>query len=332
MIIIEKDFKPDFEWDSRLLKSKFGTIFQTKEYGQYIHSRLNAKPIYLKFIDTKGDIAGQLLLFQSFKGRKKLRKFFGKGILYSSISKIQKFLPKDTFWTFGPVVFKNSLEEQIANSLGNLLKSWKGNVKAITHPLASNFVFSKKFNLKKEKTSTFLIDLNQDLQTILKKTDKNSVQKNIKRSRNRGVKITEVNTRKDFLVYHELQTKYRLQNNMTPYLKEDTIESFEILSLVGYHGFIAWLDNEPVGGISISTFNGYINESGIARSETDTKHHLYSQDLLRWNIIEWGVENKCKYYDLSGVKQDNRSPKEEGIYRNKQKWGGTQQNYWTFLR
>ena len=35
-----------------------------------------------------------------------------------------------------------------------------------------------------------------------------------------------------------------------------------------------------------------------------------------------GCENKCRYYDLSGVEIHNLSQKEAGIYKNKQKWGG----------
>jgi lipid II:glycine glycyltransferase (peptidoglycan interpeptide bridge formation enzyme) len=57
---------------------------------------------------------------------------------------------------------------------------------------------------------------------------------------------------------------------------------------------------------------------------------LYAQELLRWSIIEWGLEHKCKYYDLSGVKINARSTEKEGIFRNKQKWGGTLYYYWVY--
>ena len=53
-----------------------------------------------------------------------------------------------------------------------------------------------------------------------------------------------------------------------------------------------------------------------------SKSLVYSLELLRWKIKEWGIENKCKYYDLSGVEINNNDPKKLGIYRNKKKWGG----------
>ena len=145
---------------------------------------------------------------------------------------------------------------------------------------------------------------------ILRKTEKKSVQKNIKRSIERGVIIKEITSLSDVEIYYNLQKQYRNEINLIPYSKENMIKGFKIMQSVGSSGFIAWYNDKPIGAISFSTFNGFIQESGIARTEFDTKNHLYSQDLLKWQIIEWGVNHHCKYYDLAGVKMINRSPKE----------------------
>jgi len=77
-----------------------------------------------------------------------------------------------------------------------------------------------------------------------------------------------------------------------------------------------------------STFNKLIIEGGVVRSVEDFKNKLYSQDLIKWKIIEWGVENNMKFYDLAGFNPHPQSKKEEGINRYKEKWGGEKRNYW----
>ena len=69
---------------------------------------------------------------------------------------------------------------------------------------------------------------------------------------------------------------------------------WKILKPVGYSGFLAKKDNVLIGGIMFSTFNNYIIKGGVARSDYDTKMKLYSQDLIKWNIIQWGIKNRMK--------------------------------------
>jgi len=330
MISTDIGKEPDSEWNKRLLDSKLGTIYQTKEYGAYVESRLKSKPIYLKFYTDNGEIVSQLLLFQSFKGRGKLAEFFGRGFVYSAVAKTSSLLPKYTNWIFGPVIFNTTYNYEISESLGNLLISRKGKFSGSLHPLNSDFDFPQKFNLQKRNTATFVIDLNQNLEQIFNNTDKKSVQKNIKRSQERGVTVTQISSKEDLILYHELLNKHRSENKLVSYSLEDVIEGYELVKSIGQIGFLAWYEKIPVGGVFISTFNKYINEWGIARSMIDTEKKLSSLDLLRWKIIEWGKQNNCRYYDLSGVKPSNRSPKEEDLFRNKAKWGGKLINYTLF--
>jgi len=81
-----------------------------------------------------------------------------------------------------------------------------------------------------------------------------------------------------------------------------------------------------------SYFNNYIIEGAVARSNKDTLEKLYSQDLIKWKIIEWGIENNMKYYDLAGFNPDPKSEKEKGIMNYKKKWGGRKYDYWIIRR
>ena len=44
-------------------------------------------------------------------------------------------------------------------------------------------------------------------------------------------------------------------------------------------------------------------------------------------IIEWGIENNQRFYDLTGINPNPKTDKELGIFRYKKKWGGNLVNY-----
>ena len=106
---------------------------------------------------------------------------------------------------------------------------------------------------------------------------------------------------------------------------------WKLFQPLGYSGFLARKDHEPVSGLLFSYVNGYIIEIGVARSIRDTQEKLYSQDLIKWKIIEWGIKNKMKYYDLTGFNPNPISKREEGITQYKKKWGGKAFYYYRIL-
>lgn len=330
MTEIDLSYLPDSDWNKRLENSPLGTIYQTKEYALLIKSQLKSKPLYLTFFDNKGTILGQLLLFQTFRGRKKLAKFFGRGKLFSSLSKISKILPQEVFWTYGPVIFDTKNNNEIMKSLGVFIIKNRYYFYGNSHPLNNNCIFPQYFNFKTKTLGTFLINLKLGNENIFQNSDKHSVQKNIERAKERGVRVSEIKSSKDLVIYYKLLNEFRHANNLTLYSYEDVVEGFEFVKNIGQIGFLAWNNEIPIGGIFISSFNKYINEWGIARTFLDSEKKLYSLDLLRWEIIEWGIKNNMNYYDLSGVEIKNRSPKENGIFRNKRKWGGTLIEYSSF--
>ncbi len=188
------------------------------------------------------------------------------------------------------------------------------------HPLSKGIFSSigKPFQVK--NWGTFLIDLTLDKETLWNNLDKNSARKNIERSKRRGIYIKEMKS-SDLPIYHKMlqATKRKAKSDVELYAVESLWKN---LHPIGLTGFLSYENETPIGGILISSFNNYINEWGIARTERDTTAKLYSQDLLKWNIIEWGMKNNHFFYDLSGVNPNSTSAKDSGIFRYKEKWGG----------
>jgi lipid II:glycine glycyltransferase (peptidoglycan interpeptide bridge formation enzyme) len=318
MISIEVG-EPDSNWNKRLLDSGLGTIYQTKEWASII-TNLGWEPIFLKFIDQKGQIVAQLLVTTISRLDKKITV---KNIL-KKIPGLKKMVYK---WTYGPIVFNSEFHSDIYSSLGDFLLSKNCKVAGSQHPLCSDGVsiLKKKFQL--EMWSTFLIDLHKTKDELYDNINKHSGRKNIERSINRGVVVEEI-TEKSLVEYNDLLNKTRIASGREESKLNDAYEWWRILKPLGYSGFLAKKDNVAIGGLLFSFFNNYIIEGGVARSEYDTKNKLYSQDLIKWRIIEWGIQNKMNYYDLAGANPQPESEKEKGILRYKEKWGGKRYDYW----
>jgi len=313
MISIEVNDISDQDWNNRLLKSTLGSIYHTDEYGQFVKNK-GWTPKFLKFIDSTGKIVGQLLAstysrFQNKQGP----------------SKILRVLPgtkKEFFrWIYGPVIFVPEKKNEINLALQKFVQEKNYFVIGSEHPLSKNHFAQINNSLNINNWGTFLINLSKDKSTLWKNLDKHSARKNIERSEERGVVVKEIKNEKDLTDYHKLlkETKTKVGWNVN---FEEISALWKSLKPVGFTGFLAKLEEIPVGGILISHFNKQIFEWGVGRSELDYSKKLYSQDLLKWKIIEWGKENNCDYYDLSGVNPSPETDKESKIFRYKKKWGG----------
>lgn len=305
------------DWNDNLLKSPMGNIFNTFEYSEYAKKRLNWIPKFLSILNSKGNLEAQVVLFE-FVSRRFGSKF------PKTLNKLMPKSSKKIRWTYGPIIFSED-EEKVLNNFLGFVQTIGNRIEGSLHPFISGKFFLR--GIKAEKWSTFLIDLKQSKETILKNTDKKSVQKNIDRAQNRHVKICEI-TDQTIKEYHELLNEYRLESGNPQYDYEDTYELWKLLKPIGFKGYLAKKDESNIGGITFSFFNSYINEWGIARSKKDTLEKLYSQDLLKWKIIEWGTINNQKFFDLSGFNPNPSTKKEEGILQYKKKWGGHQKDFW----
>ncbi len=216
--------------------------------------------------------------------------------------------------------------------LGRKLLELGGHFTGSIHPLDDQKTTFDDLRIKKYYWGTFIIDLTLDKEKLWLMLDKKSARKNVERAKERGITITKMESSSDLKVYQELLKGTKSMLNLPDLNFADASEEWEYFRNMGQIGFLAWKGEIPLAGISISTFNNYINEWGVARSEYDAENKFYSQDLLKWHIIEWGSENGFNYYDLSGVNPNPKDKKEEGIYLYKKKWGGTFMNYSIYFK
>jgi len=311
----------DRGWDERLSRSRFGNIYQTTRYAEYASKRLGWQPVYVRFLHGN-DTVSQLLMFKYSRHEKKI------GV--STISKLMpgkmKAMLQNYRWAYGPVILNDEYHNDAYRALGNFLSGLEGRINGTTHPLDSNNEELEIQGCKKEKWGTFLVDLTLDKQELWQLLDKKAARKNIERARERGVTVRAMQDG-DLQAYYDLLKETREMLEVGAYNYDDIYDLWHILKDAGFAGFMAYQDGRPLSGLLISTFNKYINEWGVARSLYDAENHLYSQDVIKWAIIEWGHDNDCSYYDLTGVNPNPTDEKEKGIFRYKQKWGGRLAHY-----
>ena len=311
MFTIDFQETPDSKWNERLLSSELGSVYQTKNFAD-AQMLIGGKPNYITILNSSGKIVGQLLILS-------YGKFQNKGTFGKILGKIPGSKSQNYIWVYGPVIFDFENPSEIKNSLKNFLvsKNWK--LQGSNHPLSNEFLsdIGKPFKIKEK--STFLINLSQTKDDIWKKMDNNSVRKNIRRSEERGVTIKKM-SKSDFSLYLKI---FEDTGKSTPFTSVEIAEKWwDFMEPVGHHGFLAYRDETIISGMAITTFNNYVNEFGIVRSELDYSDKLYSQDLLKWKIIDWSKSENFRYYDLTGVSPTSKNEKELGIFRYKKKWGG----------
>jgi lipid II:glycine glycyltransferase (peptidoglycan interpeptide bridge formation enzyme) len=317
---IECTENEDVDWNKRLLGTQLGTIYQSKEMKINSKSQ-GSTPKFLKFYDENDNIIGQLLYSEKKRfSKRKITKQILNRVIKSKIL---------CQWSNGPIIFDKSYHNEIFTTLGEFLIEKKYVVSGTEHPFASCKINEFKNKLKFIPWSTFIIDLQIPKDEIYNKIEKHNGRKNIERSIKRNVEVEEINE-KSLFDYYELYVEMQKQaGKPNDYKTFDTLLNWwKLFRPIGYSGFLAKRNNIPVGGLLFSFFNGHIIEGGVVRSEIDRELKLYSQDYIKWKIIEWGIENKKHYYNFAGFNPDPQSEKESGILKYKKKWGGKQYDYW----
>ncbi|KFM18794.1 femAB family protein [Marine Group I thaumarchaeote SCGC AAA799-P11] len=309
MLNFEISQNPPSNWNKFFLDVGYGIFSQTVEYSKYVEKWIGWEPFFVQIMDNDDHVLLQNLIFRYNPGISKVP---------SVAQKFYKKFKKSYRWTYGPI----SLNENAIIAFFEYFKNTKKHIHGTTHPL----LFSPKLQ-NMEKWSTSLIDLRNSKEVLEQNLDKHSCKKNIKRSIERHVKVENI-SKKNFVDYFELLSTFRKETEHVEPNYEELKDFWELLQPIGFDGFLAYKDEIPVGGLTFGYFNNHIIEVGVARSKIDYTEKLYSQDLIKWKIIEWGVDHKMNYFDLAGYNPDPQNTKEMGIKKYKEKWGGKHFDYW----
>ncbi len=303
-------------WDD-FLKAHDGTIYQSTAYAHYVRA-IGMKPRFIR-CQKNGQTAAQLMVVESSRPFQLL---YDQPLSGLTLALARTVFAEDRF-TYGPIHSDNHAARATVQEAIRHARKTRARLSGSSSPFQSETaLIFENAGLRSKPWATFLIDLTQPLETLWQNVDK-SARKLVNRTREDGVKVREAQDEPDLHRYLDAMNEGRRRNGVRPYEFRGTRAFFETFVKQGLGRILlAEKDGQTLATLGITHFNGYVNEWGAGQSDYALENKIYASDLIKWHIIEWGHENGMRYFDLTGVNPQPQTPKEQGIFRYKQKWGG----------
>jgi hypothetical protein len=173
-----------------------------------------------------------------------------------------------------------------------------------------NYVYSPFF--------TALVDLDPSEDEVFGRF-KHAARKGIRKCKRSGVQIAQCQTREAFI-----------QDFCVPYYDDadDLPDQSRNLAIwdVGSQHYRFFVAKDAQGRVLATlgtyNFNGLATEIMSHRTKASFEENLPAQDLLHWHIFKVHKAAGDRWFNLAGYSPDPATPKEAGIRRFKEKWGG----------
>lgn len=333
------------EWNRRVENTPEGSIHQSTHVEDF-HKVTGGgySPLYLMAEDETGSVLGQLALLGGFfvapelVARPWLRHLLPwcKGLL------------RTYTWIQGPLVFDQEQFSQVLLALLAAVDEMAGRdacmVREASLPYYRDYQLGdmaeaalRGRGFSSQRRATFCVDLRQSPDALWRGL-KPAARKNLKKLLAADeLVVGAIDTDQDLNTYWQMLVEtHRRDGRALSYRHlEDFAANFwarpHQQGLL--HGFLVRSkEGIPLAGLLFRSYNGWIQELGVAYTDYSIEHKLYGQDLIKWHLIQWGQQRGCHSYDLMGVEPDSVDPKKRGIYQFKEKWGGTLVDYPVFAK
>ena len=171
--------------------------------------------------------------------------------------------------------------------------------------------------------ATSLVDLTQDEEALWRGLAQ-AARKCVNKCRREGVVVERLADFDSFQgrfyqPYAEAQAAYGLPVNpiavFQTMFEEDAEDRYAYLIAAGSEG-------QTLAGLGMYHFNGTATEIASLQSPRARELKLPAQDLVHWETLLAAKAVGCETFDLAGFNPEPASPKEAGIRRFKEKWGG----------
>jgi lipid II:glycine glycyltransferase (peptidoglycan interpeptide bridge formation enzyme) len=86
-------------------------------------------------------------------------------------------------------------------------------------------------------------------------------------------------------------------------------------------------DKDILACLGMYVFNSVATENASSLSPLAYQNKIPAQDLLHWEMMLEAKRMGCHTFDMAGVNPNPQTPKESGIRRFKEKWGGKYVEY-----
>ncbi|WP_321401317.1 GNAT family N-acetyltransferase [Maridesulfovibrio sp.] len=319
-IKIECTNEAPFDWDSWNRSTvAHSSYYQSSSWAKMLKETEEAKPYYVRiykngFLHAQGLIMKRYY-YNLFTGKKKVVLPYIE-CLFGPICKVEA---DSSVYTAFLKLIKKIAYRNIATNI-QYIPCYMHKLPRFdkTEVLMDNGFVTKKWG-------TFLVDLAPDEELIFKKISSRA-RNRVRKAGKMGVSVRRMETYEEFAnIFIPTLQAAKKEQGFVAYPAHEALWSD---SKEGYHYYVAYADDTPLGCIGLIVHNGVSREisSGILGFSVQKKYP--AQDILHWTLITESKRLGAKYYDLAGV---NPSPEEKSkdasILFFKKKWGGSYLEY-----
>jgi lipid II:glycine glycyltransferase (peptidoglycan interpeptide bridge formation enzyme) len=307
------------EWNAFVGSHPAADLMQTTYWAETIASYHGHRPLYARATES-GRVEAALLLFVEPYFEAVTRQ--GHPLLYTAVRSAAPVLR----WKRGPVVRAAAPGAALIEGLEARVQSHRPLGVALSSCLPASVDGDGPGNAGRH--ASFRIDLTQGTDTLwagMKKV----ARKALRRAEGQGISVRRIDRQQDLDAIWRMLIESWERLGTRDGRRRDLLDHFwDSLHPGGFcEFFLAEVGGEPVGSMGVWQYNGYLYEFYSGRSHVADEERLNVGDALKWAIMKWGSEQGHRVYDLAGVAPEPRSPKEQGIYAFKEKFGGTHYEY-----
>jgi lipid II:glycine glycyltransferase (peptidoglycan interpeptide bridge formation enzyme) len=171
----------------------------------------------------------------------------------------------------------------------------------------------------KDFQATILIDLNQSLEELWNKLDKDA-RWGVKRAEKENLTIKNEVDNEDIYRFYKIYLETCKNGGINP-------QELDNIKKNASKFFICYKDEKVIAGTAIIIEN---NEKYRLYINGSSQEYLKFQpnNLLYWDMIRWGKENNYKLFDLGGYQLNTKhGDKLYHVNRFKERWGGEIKTY-----
>lgn len=322
---VDRNRAPD-GWDQMWRGSGLGGIYQTNRWAQLAISLRRAQATYIR-VEKNGTQVAQCLLIKEGIFSDRLRRSALSPVLLPVFGKCLQTV----YCLNGPIFFETPTSD-VVEALVETAEEIATDAIELSfnpqRPLAyqvSDFQW-QEMGYAQRRHATYVVDLQQDFE----KNCHRSVRKNVRKCRELGVTIKEVE-RDQYLEFYQLIDQFRKASGLNSFPFNHFVAHIEAL---GCHksSFVAELDGKMIAGLGVLAFNDLLIEVEAATSPVCREQRVHAHDLLKMDIMHRGRQKGSRFFDLAGVAIQPKNEPEEGIKRFKSKFGGQYLEYSSYVK
>ncbi len=297
------------DWDAFVAAHSAGTIYHTSAWQQVTQQGLGHRPYYLCVRGDGGEIVAVLPLFL-------VKGIFGRRLVSVPMRDRGGILSMNPRASATIIAYLSKLSRDLKCHYVELRSFHEPDIKMMHE---HGFVTRRQW-------ITTRIDLSPGVEALWKALDRDFVRWSIKKAAKEGVTFEFDNTVEGMDTFYRLFVQARSAMGIPPFPRALFFEIHAHLVREGKACLaLVRKDGIPINAM-ISLFS---RESFIPAyaAPQNLWRKCYPSEVMFWHTIEWAVQQGFRYYDFGAD-----SPRQTGLLRFKQKWGGIQHPMYSVSR